>query len=50
MELTYEDKSYKGVNELVVREQFTKSCSKDVPVHLIERSPKDLEELARAAG
>ena len=34
---------------LMVREQFTNSCPKDVAVHLMERSPKDLEELARIA-
>ena len=49
VELASVDKSYKGVMELMVREQFTNSRSKDVAVHLMERSPKDLEELARRA-
>ena len=43
------DKSYERVMELMVREQFTNSCSKDVAVHLMERSPKNLEEVARIA-
>ena len=42
-------KLYEGVMELIVHEQFTSSCSKNVVVHLMERSPKDLEELARIA-
>ena len=32
-----------------MREQFTNSCPKDVLVFLKERSPKDLEELAKLA-
>ena len=43
------DKTFKGVSELMVREQFTNSCPKDVWVFLKVRSPKDLEELARLA-
>ena len=49
VELASVDKSYEGVMELMVREQFTNSCPKDVAIHLMERSPKDLEELARIA-
>ena len=49
VELASVDKLYEGVMELMVREQFTNSCPKDVAVHLMERSPKDLEELARIA-
>ena len=33
----------------MVREQFTNSCPKDVSMFLKERSPKDLEELAKLA-
>ena len=33
----------------MVREQYTNSCLKDVSVFLKERSPKDLEELAKLA-
>ena len=32
-----------------MREQFTNFCPKDVSVFLKERSPKDLEELAKLA-
>ena len=43
------DKLYEGVMKLMVREHHMNSCPKDVAVHLMERSPKDLEELARIA-
>ena len=33
----------------MVREQFTNSCCKDESVFLKERSPNDLEELAKLA-
>ena len=33
----------------MVREQFTNTCPKDVPVLFKERSPKDLKELAKLA-
>ena len=36
-----------GVLELMVREQFTNFCPKDVSVFSKERSSKDLEELAK---
>ena len=35
--------------ELIMHEQFTNSCSKDVVIHLMEHSPKDLEKLAMTA-
>ena len=49
VELAGGDKTFKGVSELMVREQFTNSCSKNVSVFLKERSPKDLEKLAKLA-
>ena len=49
VELTGGDKTFKRVSELIMREQLTNSCPKDVSVFLKERSPKDLEELAKLA-
>ena len=49
VELAGGDKTFKGVSELIVREQFTNSFLKDVSVFLKERNPKDLEELAKLA-
>ena len=46
VELAGGDKTFKGVSELMVREQFTNSCPKDVSVFLMERSPKELAKLA----
>ena len=42
-------KTFMGMSELMVREQFTNSFPKDVSVFLKERSSKDLEELAKLA-
>ena len=49
VELAGGDKTFKRVSELMVREHFTHSCSKDVSVFLKERSLKDLKELAKLA-
>ena len=40
------EKSFDGVVELMVREQFTNACPKELSVYLNERSPKTLDELA----
>ena len=40
------EKSFDGSVELMVRQQFTNACSKDLSVYLNERSPKTLDELA----
>ena len=49
VELAGVEKSFGGVSELMVKEQFTNSCSKDVSVFLKERRPENLEELAKLA-
>ena len=49
VELAGGDKTFKGVLELMVREQFTNSCPKDMSVFLKERSPNNLEKLAKLA-
>ena len=40
------EKSFDGVVELMIREQFTNVCPKELSVYLNERSPKTLDELA----
>ena len=40
------EESFDGVVELMVREQFTNACPKELSVYLNERSPKALDELA----
>ena len=49
VELAGGDKTFKGVSQLMVREQFTNSCPKDESVFLKQRSPKYLEEMAKLA-
>ena len=39
------EESFDGVVELMVREQFTNACPKELSVYLNERSPKTLDEL-----
>ena len=41
--------SFKGVVDLIVREQFTSSCPKDLSIWLKQSNPKPLDELSRLA-
>ena len=45
MKLAKVEKSFDGVVELMVREQFTNVCPKELSVYLNERGPKTLDEL-----
>ena len=45
VELSKMGKLFDGLVELMVREQLTDACSKDLSVCLNERSPKTLDEL-----
>ena len=49
IELSKTEKSFAGVVDLLVQEQFTNSCSKDLSVYLLERNLKSLKELAKLA-
>ena len=49
MEFSEVGKMFEGVEELMVREQFTNSCPRDVPILLKERKPRNLEDLAQMA-
>ena len=49
VELSGREQTYEGVINLIVHEQFTNSCPKDLAVYLMERKYEDLEELASAA-
>ena len=50
MELSKVGKTFEGMEELMVREQFTNLCPRDVSIFLKERKPLNLEELAQMAG
>ena len=43
------EKSYEGVCQLAVKDQFMSICSKDMAVHLREKAPRDLKELGSYA-
>ena len=43
------ESSFEGIIELMVKEQFANSCSKELSVHLMKRKPQSLRELAAIA-
>ena len=45
VKLTKVEEFFDGVVELMVQEQFTNACPKELSVYLNERSPKTLDEL-----
>ena len=49
VELSEVGKTFEGVIEFMVREQFTNSCPKDVTIFLKERKPRNWEELTKMA-
>ena len=49
VELSEVGKTFDGVEELMVREQFTNSCRRDLSIFLKERKPKNLEGVAQMA-
>ena len=46
IELSKTNKTYEGVSELFVREQFINSCPENLSIHLRERAPENVEEVA----
>ena len=49
IELSKTNKTYEGKSELFVREQFINSCPEDLSIHLRERAPENLEDVAKIA-
>lgn len=43
-------KNYNGLTDLLLRDQFVSSCSKDMAIFLRERQPKDAKEMAILAS
>jgi len=41
------DKTFERLKDLIVKEQFINSCPKELAVHLRERAPETLEEMAK---
>jgi len=49
LELWKTKKTFEGLKDLIVKEQFINSCPKELAVHLRERAPETLEEMAKIA-
>ena len=49
LELSLRERSFDGLKNLIVKEQFINSCPKELAVHLRERAPETLEEMAKIA-
>ncbi|KAI8491893.1 hypothetical protein Bbelb_302660 [Branchiostoma belcheri] len=47
IELSGTSKTFEGVCDLIIQEQFLDLCPLDLSIHLRERKPKSLEELGR---
>ena len=41
---------FEGLQELIVKEQFVRSCSKDLSVFISERETTDLKDVAKIAN
>ena len=49
LELSKTEKTFEGLKDLIVKEQFINSCPKELAVHLREWAPETLEEMAKIA-
>ena len=49
VELSKTAKSFDGLRDLIVKEQFINSCPKELAIHLRERAPETLEQISQIA-
>ena len=49
LELSNTARSFDGLKDLIVKEQFIDSCPKDLAIHLRERAPETLAKIAKIA-
>ena len=49
LELSNTERSFKGLKDLIVKEQFIDSCPKELALHLRERAPETLAQIAKIA-
>ena len=49
LELSNTDRSFEGLKDLIVKEQFIDSCPKELALHLRERAPETLVQIAKIA-
>ena len=49
LELSHTERSFEGLRDLIVKEQFIDSCPKELAIHLRERAPETLAQIAKIA-
>ena len=49
LELSDTERTFDGLKDLIVKEQFIDSCPKDLAIHLRERAPETLAQIAKTA-
>ena len=49
LELSDTERTFDGLKNLIVKEQFIESCPKDLAIHLQERAPETLAKIAKIA-
>ena len=49
LELSDTERTFDGLKDLIVKEQFIDSCPKDLAIHLRERAPEILAKIAKIA-
>ena len=49
LELSNTARTFDGLKDLIVKEQFIDSCPKDLAIHLRERAPETLAKIAKIA-
>ena len=47
LELLHTERSFEGLKDLIVEEQFIDSCPKELAIHLRERAPETLDQIAK---
>ena len=49
LELSDSERTFDGIKDMIVKEQFIDSCPKDLAIHLRERAPETLAQIAKIA-
>ena len=49
LELSHTERSFEGLKDVIVEEQFIVSCPKELAIHLRERAPETLDQIAKIA-
>ena len=49
LELSHTERSFEGLKDLIVEEQFIDSCPKELAIHLCERAPETLDQIVKIA-